>query len=183
MRAFIAVAEQPDDPFRPVALQTLTEIMLIDVQCVTKAGGLRVLLQTLSEGPPALASLLIPAFLYIIDSPSTRKHLRPGKDLEVALSGVTDAYGKDSEHQQRLKDICRTIVCMLRTWSGLMYFCMDDMRAIKSLIDTLRIPSLEPREIILDMFFELLNIKTPAWYKAFISGRRLTGMTYHVGHE
>lgn len=26
MRAFIAVAEQPDDPFRPVALQTLTEI-------------------------------------------------------------------------------------------------------------------------------------------------------------
>jgi hypothetical protein len=31
------------------------------------------------------------------------------------------------------------------------------------------------------MFFELLNIKTPAWYKAFISGRRLTGMSYHAG--
>jgi hypothetical protein len=28
------------------------------------------------------------------------------------------------------------------------------------------------------MFFELLNIKTPAWYKAFINGRRLTGMSY-----
>jgi len=26
MRAFIAVAEQQDDPFRPVAIQTLTEI-------------------------------------------------------------------------------------------------------------------------------------------------------------
>ena len=77
--------------------------------------------------------------------------------------------------------------------TGLMYFCMDDMRAIRSLIDTLRIPSLEPRvknfllaqvldtsfsfqEIVLDMFFDLLNIKTPAWYNAFISGRRLTGM-------
>jgi Rapamycin-insensitive companion of mTOR, N-term len=51
---------------------------------------------------------------------------------------------------------------MLRTWSGktpigylisldgmlcigLMYFCMDDMRAIRSLVDTLRIPSLETR--------------------------------------
>ena len=33
------------------------------------------------------------------------------------------------------------------------------------------------------MFFELLNIKTPAWYKAFINGRRLTGMTYHVGMD
>jgi hypothetical protein len=26
MRAFVAIAEQPDDPFRPVAVQTLTEI-------------------------------------------------------------------------------------------------------------------------------------------------------------
>jgi rapamycin-insensitive companion of mTOR len=57
--------------------------VLIDVQCVANAGGIRVLLQTLSEGPPALASLLNPAFLYILDSPSTRKFLRPGKDLEV----------------------------------------------------------------------------------------------------
>ena len=57
--------------------------MLIDVQCVSGAGGMRVLLQILSEGPPALASLLSPVFIYIIDSPSTRKHFRPGKDLEV----------------------------------------------------------------------------------------------------
>lgn len=34
-------------------------------------------------------------------------------------------------------------------YQGLMYFCMDDMRAIRSLIDTLRIPSLEPRVITL----------------------------------
>jgi rapamycin-insensitive companion of mTOR len=63
MRAFIAVAEQPDDPFRSVAIQTLSEIMLIDIQCVSKAGGMRVLLQTLSEGPPALSSIFIPVFL------------------------------------------------------------------------------------------------------------------------
>jgi len=101
---------------------------------------MRVLLQILSEGPPALASLLSPVFLYILDSPSTRKYFRPGKDLEVrkltarmtcayacllsqtALSGVTDAYGKDLEHQRRLKDICRSIVCMLRTWSGMFIY-------------------------------------------------------------
>lgn len=28
---------------------------------------------------------------------------------------------------------------------GLIYFCMDDMKAIKTVIDTLRIPSLETR--------------------------------------
>jgi rapamycin-insensitive companion of mTOR (Rictor)-like putative scaffolding protein len=37
------------------------------------------------------------------------------------------------------------IVLQLTKYQGLMYFCMDDMRAIRSLIDTLRIPSLEPR--------------------------------------
>lgn len=60
--------------------------MLIDIQCISKAGGMRVLLQTLSEGPSALAYLLIPAFLYTIDSPSTRKYVRPGQDLEVRLT-------------------------------------------------------------------------------------------------
>lgn len=59
------------------------ELVLIDIQCISKAGGMRVLLQTLSEGPPALSPLLIPVFLYIIDSPSTRRYLRPGQDLEV----------------------------------------------------------------------------------------------------
>ena len=35
--------------------------------------------------------------------------------------------------------------------SGLMFFCMDDMRAIRSLIDTLRIPSLDNRVCLHDM--------------------------------
>jgi len=92
--------------------------------------------------------------------------------LEIALSAVTDAYGKGSEHAERMRGCVRVIQVMLRTWSGaffsflsiaewelriltdwfwyccgigLMYFCMDDMAAIRSIINTLRIPSLETR--------------------------------------
>jgi rapamycin-insensitive companion of mTOR len=88
--------------------------VLIDVQSVARAGDMRVLLQILSESPPALASLLSPVFPYILDSPCTRKHFRPGEDLEVRqidssydlrLSLSLISYGKDSEHQRRLKDI------------------------------------------------------------------------------
>jgi large subunit ribosomal protein L17e len=75
-----------------------------------------------------------------------------------------------------------------------MYLCMDDMRAVRSLVDTLRIPSLDSRvsvsalrlrfvcsrldlqEVILDTFFEVLNIKTPEWYNTFLEGRRLTSL-------
>ncbi|KAH9889877.1 Rapamycin-insensitive companion of mTOR, N-term-domain-containing protein [Cubamyces lactineus] len=174
MRALIAVAEYPEDPFKPICVQTLTEILLIDIELMARTGGIRVLLHALAEGPLEMAPLLSQAFLHIIDSPKTRAYLHPGTDLEIALSGITDAYGKGSEHQERIKGCTRIVSSMLRTWSGLMYCCINDMTAIRALIDCLRIPSLETRELILDMFFDLLNIKPPEWHKTFIEGRRLT---------
>lgn len=30
------------------------------------------------------------------------------------------------------------------------------------------------QEVVLDFFFDVLNIKTPNWYQTFIDGRRLT---------
>nr|VWP00964.1 Guanyl nucleotide exchange factor Sql2 [Ganoderma boninense] len=174
MRAVISVAEYPEDPFKPICLQTLTEILLIDIDLMARTGGIRVLLHSLAEGPIEMAPLLSAAFLHIIDSPRTRAYLRPGTDLEIALSGITDAYGKGVEHSERVKGCARIVTSMLRTWSGLMYFCINDKMAIKAVIDCLRIPSLETREVILDMFFVILNIKPPEWHQAFIDGRRLT---------
>ncbi|VDC00682.1 unnamed protein product [Peniophora sp. CBMAI 1063] len=175
MRAFVAVAEQPDDPFKNICVQTLAEILLIDMELVVNSGGMRTLLHVLAEGPMELSSLLTSVFLYVVDSPKTRSYLMPGSEMEIVLSGLTDAYGQaDSETIQRTKDVCKIVATMLRTWSGLIYFCMDDLKAIKTLVDTLRIPSLDSREVILDMFFNLLKIKTPEWYQSFISGRRLT---------
>ncbi|KAF8503219.1 Rapamycin-insensitive companion of mTOR, N-term-domain-containing protein [Hysterangium stoloniferum] len=174
MRAMIAIAEQPEDPFRGICLVTLTEILLIDSELIYRAGGIRVLIQAISDGPPELGPLFVSAFLYIIDAPRTRVYIRPDVDLENALSGITDAYGKGEDNIDKVKACAKIVQVILRTWSGLMYLCMNDMKAIRATIDTLRIPSLTTREVVLDMFFELLNIKTPDWYKTFISGRRLT---------
>jgi rapamycin-insensitive companion of mTOR len=60
-----------------------------------------------------------------------------------------------------------------------MYLCGNDMLAIRSLIDTLRVPSMDTREIVLDMFFEILNIKPAEWYRAFLDGRRLTSKSFY----
>ncbi|EKM51823.1 uncharacterized protein PHACADRAFT_199326 [Phanerochaete carnosa HHB-10118-sp] len=174
MRALMAVAEQPDEPFKLICLQTLTEILLIDVALVARTGGIRLLLHALSEGPIEMAPMISSAFLYIADSPRTRAFLHPGTDLEMALSGVTDAYGKGTEHADRMRASTKIIASMLRTWSGLLYFCVHDKIALRAVVDGLRIPSLQTREIILDMFFDLFNIKPPEWHQAFIDGRRLT---------
>lgn len=37
----------------------------------------------------------------------------------MALSGVTDAYGKGSEYVDRMRACARVITSMLRTWSGM----------------------------------------------------------------
>ena len=37
---------------------------------------------------------------------------------QMALSGITDAYGKGVEHSDRVKGCARIVTSMLRTWSG-----------------------------------------------------------------
>ncbi|KAF8606948.1 hypothetical protein BDV93DRAFT_331061 [Ceratobasidium sp. AG-I] len=174
IRALIAVADHPEDPLRFVCLMTLAEIVLIDIELVSKSGGMRTVLSALTDGPPELAPVLARVFLHIIDTPRTRRYLTPGVDLEIALSGITDAYGKTPGHRERMRTCSKVTCTILRSWSGLAYLCSNNMQSIIALVDTLRIPSMETREVILDMFFEILNIEVPDWGQAFMDGRRLT---------
>ena len=58
-------------------------IVLIDIDLVSKTGGIRFLLHALGDGPLELAPILASVFLHIADSPRTRAYLRLGSDLEV----------------------------------------------------------------------------------------------------
>lgn len=134
--------------------------VLLDIDLVHRCEGIKVLLQSLSDGPSELAPVLAMAFLTITDSPRTRAYLHPGTDLEMGLSGITDAYGRGEVHMEHMKASARVVITMLRSWSGehipnildlilraagLMYLCMNDMLAIRTLVDTLRVPSLDLR--------------------------------------
>ncbi|GAB1520827.1 hypothetical protein RhiTH_003915 [Rhizoctonia solani] len=174
IRALIAVADHPEDPLRFLCLLTLAEIVLIDIELVSKSGGLRSVLTALTDGPTELAPVIAQVFLHIIDAPRTRCYLTPGVDLEIALSGITDAYVRTPGHKERLRTCTKVVCTILRTWSGLIYLCSNNMQSIVALVDTLRIPSMETREVILDMFFDILNIEVPDWGQAFMDGRRLT---------
>jgi rapamycin-insensitive companion of mTOR len=106
IRAVIAVAEQPDDPFRPVCILTLTELcrfsriiylfrdgslssVLIDINLLAKSGGITFLLHALGEGSIGLAYVLASTFLHIIDYPRTRTYLQLGSDLEVLQTSLS----------------------------------------------------------------------------------------------
>lgn len=62
--------------------ETISSV-LIDIDLVSRTGGVRFLLHALGEGPVEVGSILAATFLYIVDLPRTRSYLRVGTDLEV----------------------------------------------------------------------------------------------------
>ena len=83
VRAIVSLSENSDEKLRVLALETLAELVLYDISLLTKAEGLRVVLQAFVEGPFELSPHLAAAFLPMMDLPETRSMLRPGLDIEA----------------------------------------------------------------------------------------------------
>ncbi|KDN38380.1 hypothetical protein K437DRAFT_240106 [Tilletiaria anomala UBC 951] len=159
VRALVAIAEQPDDKLRDICVETLGELALIDLEFLVRAGGLGPLLHSLTEHNTDLAPTLMRTLLSLLDAPATRSYLRPGVDLEVVISGFTDppyrAYGTA---EAGLRTTARVVSVMLRSWTGLIYLCMKDLHAIRSLVQALRINPNEACDVLLDMLYDLFNM-------------------------
>lgn len=84
VRAIVALAENTDEKLRFIVLETLAELVVIDLELLKRAEGLRVVLQAFIEGPFELSPHIALAFLPIMDMPETRSILRPGLDIEVS---------------------------------------------------------------------------------------------------
>lgn len=54
--------------------------------------------------------------------------------LQMAISAVTDAYGKGTDHADRMRSCTKVIQLMLRTWSGMfdtyIPHVLDSLRSI-----------------------------------------------------
>lgn len=83
IRAIIALAESADDRLKLTALETLAELVVLDIAKLVLADGLRVVLHALIDGPPELAPSIASILLYLADRPHLRLYLRPGVDIEV----------------------------------------------------------------------------------------------------
>ncbi|ORX40861.1 Rapamycin-insensitive companion of mTOR, middle domain-domain-containing protein [Kockovaella imperatae] len=179
VRALVSVAENPDDPLRNVCMETLIEIALIDIDCLVRSDAFRILLLVYKDGPIELGPPITTALLHLVDKPSSRQYLLAGSDLETVLVGLTEEYGKvpskqRDRHLAKLQHCLGNVTILLSSWPGVLYMCMDDCRAFKSLLSSLQAPSTEVRGIVLDLVFSILRIKSPPWMDAFLQGKRLT---------
>jgi rapamycin-insensitive companion of mTOR len=127
--------------------------------------------------------------------------------LAVVLSELTntlDPLKTDREdltsitEEAKLRGNAKVIAGMMSSWSGLMALSArsgedfiiprrnvyDDpiiptptFPGVRSLVDALRVKSSVIREVILDLWFEVLNIRIGSWAQNFLAGRRLTGFS------
>ena len=108
--------------------------------------GFRVLCNATIDGPRELSRSIVSVLLVIMDRPEQRVHLRLGNELESILADFTDAYSKLEEQKlqgrmdDRLLQCSRVFACLLKTWTGFIFFCAQDKRAIRSLVHMLSLP-------------------------------------------
>ncbi|WWC92493.1 uncharacterized protein L201_007452 [Kwoniella dendrophila CBS 6074] len=182
VRAIVSAAENPDDAMRTVCMETLVEIGILDLRCLIRSNAFRTVLSAYKDGPSELGPAITGLLMFLVNQPSTRELLLPGGDLEAVLVGLTEAYGKipsrqQARHLENLQNTVRNIGMLLSSWPGLLYMCMDDYRAIKSLISSLHVPNTDMRNALMDLLFVSLQIKSPTWTNAFLDGKRLTVYT------
>lgn len=171
MRAVIAIAEQSDEKLRNACLETLGEMVMADPKPVARCGGFRAILVALSDNLQDLSDALLKVFLYMLESPDTRCYVRQGLDSEMVMAVFTDIYSMGPSYLERVKAAARIVISMVRSWAGLFDLCANDKRAIRSLVQSIKLPIQENKRILLDMLFEVFRIQTPKWLKEFMNGK------------
>jgi rapamycin-insensitive companion of mTOR len=106
-----------------------------DIGLLVAADGLRVLLQSLSDGPHDLSPYIATGLLWTMDRPDSRQSLRPGVDVEVrpdlelvrmdidavpqiVLAGFTEIRGKGNLQEERVRTAAKIIMSFVQSWSG-----------------------------------------------------------------
>ena len=178
MRVIVSVAEHHEDRLRSIAILTVSEVLVKIPSLVVFAGGIGPLADALADGTYQGSESLAAAFLYLLDMPSQRKFLQSGHELDSVFAPFTDPLSVHG-NEQKLKYSAQTIIVILTTWPGLFALSKGDFCAIKSLlISMLQAAPLE-RNLVLDLLFEILQIKLPIWASSYLAGRRIN--TYGRG--
>ena len=99
-------------------------------------------MQALLDGQLNMAEVLVHALVYILDTPGRRRYLRPGVELETIIAPFTET-GKGANFEERLKNSARVVTLLLKSWAGVFLMCANNMRAARSVVQTLRFPAPE----------------------------------------
>lgn len=168
----ISVIEQLDDKLRPLCMETLNELAIRNVKLVASCGGIKIIFSAMTEGPMYLTEMNMLTVIYLLDTEKTRNYIKPEVDLEIIISAFIDVYSKNNYSEEQLKLSSKAILALFKSWTGMTYLCFQDKRAINIIVETLRISRSEARKTLLQMIFDLFQLKVPKWFNELIKSKK-----------
>lgn len=174
VRILVAIAENKEDRLRSMCIMTLAEMLIRAPSLVIAADGLGVLLECLGNGTYEAPETLVPCLLHLLDMPSRRNLLRSGFEFGAAFAIFSETSANEPDSATRLKCSSKVVTTLFRSWPGLMALSNHGFLSVQALIAAVVAGPVEIRNAALDVFFEVLHIRSPAWSSSFLAGRRLT---------
>ncbi|OUM70128.1 hypothetical protein PIROE2DRAFT_37632, partial [Piromyces sp. E2] len=168
----ISVIEQMEDKLRPLCMETLNELAIRNVKLVASCGGIKIIFSAMTEGPMYLTEMNMLTVIYLLDTEKTRNYIKPEVDLEIIISAFSDSYSKTNYSEEQLKLSSKAILALFKSWTGMTYLCFQDKRAINIIIETLRISKSDARKTLLQMIFDLFQLKIPKWFNDIIKSKK-----------
>lgn len=173
IRTIVSVAEHHDDRLRSMSVLTISEILIREPSMVVKAGGIALLTDNLISGHyQGLEGLAIP-FLHLFDTPRQRTYLQSGHELGSVFMPFTDSVIIQG-NEEKLKSSARLIAAIFKSWPGVFALSVRNFSPVRSLLLSLSYPVSLAKDLILDLLFDVLQIKPPSWASSYLAGRRLT---------
>ena len=173
LRTVVSVAEHHEDRLRGLSLLTISEILVRDPSAVVTAGGIAPLANALVDGSYYGPESLAMSFLHLLDKPKQRAFLLSGYEVDSAFAAFTDpsiAHG----NEEKLKSSAGLLAASLKTWPGLFNASRREFQSMRSLLQSLQYPMPLAKDLILDLLFDVLHVRSPSWTSSFLAGRRLT---------
>ncbi|ODV58817.1 TORC2 complex subunit TSC11 ASCRUDRAFT_24924, partial [Ascoidea rubescens DSM 1968] len=162
VNALLSICDQNDDDLKNIAIETLCELIILNPKLLYQADGFRYFLKIIVDGPFELSPLAGMAVVKLLSSPKSRKYIN-GYDLNYLLNYFL-TY-KTRFNIEKLNNSAFLVSSFLKTWSGLIAFCHNDFEPFKILINCLIYNNYYSRDSIMDIFFDILNLRPLPWIK------------------
>lgn len=162
VRTMAAIAFEPSDPLYHACVETLVELALLDPALTARAAGFPPLWQALSTAPAPVATALVENIVVLLDRPATRRYISAGTDLEAALAGFTSVpMHRTSDELASLQTTRHVVVSLLLSWQGLVYLCMQEQRALRTLFAAMYMDDVALQVALLDTLSDVMTYAEP----------------------
>ncbi|XP_074611135.1 rapamycin-insensitive companion of mTOR-like isoform X3 [Acropora palmata] len=166
------------DRLRRACVATLCELAIKNITTASYCGGINTIIRNVLDSQmQRFNESLMATLLYLLNSPESRPYVRSDVGLEAILAPFTDLHYRHNadtpeshlseDRAGRLTASKMAIVTIFRSWAGIISLCRPNGKGVQSLLGVFCLPNTDVRKGIMEVLFEIFQLKEPEWTDDF----------------